>query len=106
MKRIILDKANCIAGMIVGWSVLGFYRGVKESDYYDLMSNQLTRKPYLYSDILTHGARKLGCGIYGSMVYINPFLLIHTIPREIYRLEVNIRGLEFEKKTDKYHRIN
>lgn len=104
MKRIILDKANIALGMFVGWSALGFYRGVKDYDYLDLMSNRV-RKAYLYSDILTNGSKRIGGGLYGVFTYMNPFLLCVTIPREIYRLEVNLRGLDFEKETDTYKRI-
>ena len=104
MKRTLLNKANVALGMIVGWSTLGFYRGVKEYDYFDLMSNRV-RKAYLYSDILNNGFKRIGGGLYGVFIYINPFLLCVTIPREIYRLEVNLRGLDFEKETDTYKRM-
>ena len=36
-------------------------------------------------------------------MYLNPFLLPIFIYKELYRLEVNIRGLDEEKKERKYN---
>ena len=82
--------------------LLGFYRGLNEYDYkyeqnkkYQLNKND----PYLYSGKFTGGF--IGC-----IFYLNPLLsLFITIPKEIYRLEVNLRGLENEKTTDRYNEI-
>jgi hypothetical protein len=80
----------------ISWTVLGVYRGLKEYDYdYNKSKN---KKTYLYSS-------RFWYGIVGAFVYINPVFSFITIPREIYRLEVVIRGLEDEKHTDKYNNV-
>jgi hypothetical protein len=76
-----------------GWSVLGFKRGLQSYDY------QVIRKePYLY-------LHKGQYGFAGLFLYMNPFLLPLTLYKEMYRLEVNLRGLEQEKKTDYYNQL-
>ena len=44
-------------------------------------------------------------GVYGLIMYMNPPFFPFTIYKELYRLEVNIRNLEDEKKTEYYHKI-
>ena len=51
---------------------------------------------YLYS-------KKFMTGILGCLVYLNPVFLFISIPKEIYRFEVNVRGLESEKASDLYN---
>lgn len=38
-------------------------------------------------------------------MYANPLLFPITASKEIYRLEVNLRNLENEKKTDYYNNL-
>ena len=90
------------SSLFLGWSLLGFYRGQNSYDY-DYCKNtknsikyNIEQKSYLYS-------KRIGNGFFGSVIYSNPFLLIITIPKEIFRLEVNIRNLENEKNTDYYN---
>ena len=83
------------------WTSLGFYRGLNQYDHlnmkYKNSSNPNPNKyPYLYSS-------KIINGFMGSFIYLNPMFLFLTIPKEIYRLEVDLRGLEFEKKQDRYN---
>jgi hypothetical protein len=89
-------------GTITAWSVLGVHRGIKAYDYNLNKENQLYndnyKDRYFYSVALFYGMA-------GFSVYINPFLLMITIPKEIYRLEVNLRGLEEEKKTDYFNQL-
>jgi hypothetical protein len=77
-----------------GWGGLGCYRGIKDYKY----SVEKYELPYMYT---THGLY----GIAGFIVYLNPLLLCLTLPKELYRLEVNLRGLEDEKHTDKYRKF-
>ena len=82
------------------WCGLGFYRGTKsykykhDNDKYKYKIN----KNYLYSDSMIYG-------FYGVIMYMNPPFLPFTIYKELYRLEVNIRNLEDEKKTEYYHNM-
>ena len=41
----------------------------------------------------------------GSFLYINPITFIFILDKELYRLEVDLRGLENEKTTAKYNLI-
>ena len=78
------------------WCGLGFYRGMK-SYKYKLDNNEYKKnKNYLYSDSIIYG-------FYGVILYMNPPMFPFTIYKELYRLEVNLRNLEDEKKTEYYH---
>jgi hypothetical protein len=44
-------------------------------------------------------------GIFGMMLYGNPISLLIMLPKELYRLEVNLRNMEDEKKTSNYNDI-
>ena len=93
-----------IVSILVGatsWGTLGFYRGLNEYDYKfekNKENKYRDNTPYLYS-------KKFSIGLLGCLVYLNPAFLILTIPTEIYRLEVNVRGMEDEKKTDRYNEL-
>jgi hypothetical protein len=75
------------------WSMLGFKRGM---DLYDYEYNKYKYIYYPYSYI-----SKINSGITGSVIYINPICLFFTIPKEIYRLEVTIRGIELKDESMK-----
>lgn len=88
-----------IAG--VSWTSLGFYRGLNNYDHLNLKyknSPNPKKYPYLYSS-------KIIYGFMGSFIYINPVFLFFTIPKEIYRLEVDLRGIESEQTKDRYNDI-
>jgi hypothetical protein len=93
--------ARLIVG-VVSWGGLGFYRGLNEYDrhYNKRMSYNTGRnlEPYLYS-------KKITTGILGCLLYLNPILFFIFIPKEIYRFEVNVRGLESEKASDRYNEL-
>ena len=78
-------------------AVLGFTRGIHS---YDFNHNHAWNKfePYMYST-------RIGFGIVGLVVYLCPAFYVIVLPKEIYRLEVNIRGLEDEKETQYYNNI-
>jgi len=75
------------------WSLLGFKRGL---DNYDYNHKKYKYKTYLYTDRIYNG-------IMGTCFYIIPPLTLFALSKEIYRLEVNIRGLETEKNSDFYY---
>jgi hypothetical protein len=86
---------------ITGWSILGFTRGINSYNYYysqgELYKNYVN-KHYIYTDAFMWG---LGA----TLGYLNPFLLPILLGKEIYRLEVNLSGIEHEKKTDRYNKV-
>ena len=87
-----------ILALVTGtsWTLLGFKRGLQSYDYH--YHKSIHKEPYLY---ISKGQQ----GFMGIFLYLNPLLLPFTTYKEIYRLEVNLRGLEEEKKTDYYNHI-
>ena len=96
------NKKNLIITTSISWSLLGFTRGINnyDSDYNYEKSNMVSKKnsSYLYST-------KIMYGLLGSFIYMNPIFIIITIPKEIYRFEVNLRNLEDEKKSIYYKNL-
>ena len=87
---------------IFGWHALGFKRGINSYDY-NYSNNKLYKhsekeKPPLYLD-------KIAWGIGGTFCYFSPFTFFVVLYKEIYRIEVNLRGLEDEKKTRYYNEV-
>ena len=78
------------------WRGLGFYRGRSQYKYRHDKYN--INKNYFYSDAMIYG-------FYGTILYISPPFLPFIIYKELYRLEVNMRNLEDEKKTEYYNNI-
>jgi len=90
-----IKSVSITTGIFYG--LLGIKRGMNDYDYrYKKYSNR--KESYLYS-------KKIYYGLHGFILYINPLLLFITLPKEIYRLEVNIRNMENEKKKDYYNEI-
>ena len=90
---------------ILGWPALGFKRGMNSYDYY-YSNNKLYRnydksekaKPHLY-------LHKIAWGFGGMLWYLNPVGVFFGLYKEAYRIEVNLRGLEDEKKIDYYNEV-
>jgi hypothetical protein len=78
------------------WSLLGCKRGLQSYDYN--FRKSVHKEPYLY---ISKGQQ----GFLGIFLYINPLLVPFHLYKEMYRLEVNLRGLEEEKKTDYYNQL-
>ena len=78
---------------ICSWAVLGFTRGINSYDY-----SYKPKLSYLYID-------KCISGLGASLVYICPLTFFYVVYKEVYRLEINLRGLEDDKKTDFYNQI-
>jgi len=92
-------KKHIIYGSLyASWSIIGFKRGIDDYDYSFNHKKIDKDKTYLYSS-------KIGIGLCGLIMYMNPFLIPLFIPKEIYRFEVNIRGIEKDKKSDYYNRL-
>ena len=81
-------------GLFGGLSLLGFTRGTYSYNY----SCNKSKKQYFYF--------QKGCwGIFTAFAYLNPCTLIYLLYKELYRVEVNLRGLEYEKKSDYYNEV-
>jgi hypothetical protein len=97
--------------LITTWGALGFYRGSKLYNYeykkkYLEYENRKDNKYYIYFKKPVYlYASCIGSGFFGVLFYVNPFTLFFVIPKEIYRLEVNIRGLHEEKEKDDYYKL-
>ena len=76
------------------WCGVGFVRGINSYNY----NNYEKKEDYLYLS-------SLGYGIFGVVLYANPFFLPCSVYKEVYRFEVNFRNLENEKKTYDYNNL-
>jgi len=99
-----MNNAKRTIGLITifGWPTLGFKRGMNSYDY-----NYSNNKLYKYSEKAHRPfyLDKIGWGLLGACCYFNPFTFFIVLYKEVYRIEVNLRGLEDEKKTDYYNKV-
>ena len=77
--------------------MIGFIRGMNQYDYEYNEYNKY-KKDYLYTN-------KIGTGLIGTFIYINPAFFPIVVYKEFYRLEINLRGLEDEKNSYFYNKI-
>jgi len=92
---------NRITQIIIfsSWGALGFKRGINSYDYsFNKDSRLMKIKQHLYLE-------KGKWGVVSTIAYINPCTFFFVLYKEIYRLEVNLRGLEDEKNTDYYNEV-
>ena len=80
---------------ISSWSLLGFNRGMNSYDY---SHKKDPKKQSLYLE-------KGLWGLCSSIAYVNPVTFFLVLYKEVYRLEVQLRGLENEKNTDYYNQV-
>ena len=79
------------------WCGLGFKRGLNAYEY--SQNNKYNKnESFIYSNSIIDG-------IFGVIMYANPILLPLTLHKELYRLEINARNLENEKKSSYYNDI-
>jgi hypothetical protein len=99
-----MNNTKRIIGLIpiFGWPSLGFIRGLNSYDY-----NYSHNKLYKHYEKAKHPfyLDKLAWGIFSAFAYLNPVTGLFGLYKEVYRLEVNLRGLEDEKKTDYYNEV-
>lgn len=80
--------------ILLSWPLLGFKRGINSYDY---CYNKKEIKQHLHM-------HKIMWGIGSSIAHMSP-VAFFFLYKEIYRLEVNLRGLEDEKETDFYNEV-
>lgn len=111
------------------WGVLGFYRGTKHYDYtckeemikyngemteYNKDMEKYNIDTKKYPNIHFRVPKKIDkpqkyytstlvYGLYGSMMYFTPYPGLMFFVKEIYMLEINLRGLNDAKKTSYYN---
>ena len=96
----LLTNNNLLYLSGASWSIIGFNRGLHEYDYEHSEDNDNYHKkqPYMYTN-------KIFNGLFGIFIYINPCFIPLIIHKELYRLEINVRGLENEKTSREYNKI-
>ena len=96
MNRININP-HCLIGI---WPLLGFKRGMDSYNHHHSKNDLYIKQkgPPLFID-------KIGWGICSAGAYINPCTIPLILYKEVYRLEVNLRGLEEEKKKDYYNEV-
>lgn len=75
----------------------GFKRGADSYHYETYVKYARLKEPFFYSKSILYGT-------FGCVMYMSP-VVIFLIPKEIYRLEVNLRNLEEEKQKDYYNML-
>jgi hypothetical protein len=87
---------------ILGWPILGCKRGLNSYDY-----NHSNNKLYRSSRNLSGPfyIDKMCWGVAGILIYLNPVSFLFVLYKEVYRLEINLRGIEDEKKSEYYNEI-
>ena len=93
-EKIIIRR---VVGCLIPWGGLGFYRGSQSYNYkYECNLEKYKKEnPKMYLSVFYAGCR-------GTIMYVNPIGFFLSIPSELYRLEVNLRGL---KKTSRYYNV-
>jgi hypothetical protein len=123
-----LNKTSLFRGFIGCLGTLGFYRGVKSYDYEHNIQMESYKKEMIYYNKekdrysknkyldVTNEPRQpvkpsyfyfsmTGYGLCGIMIYVNPIMLPIVFVKEMYRLEINLRNIDNEKKTNFYNKL-
>jgi hypothetical protein len=81
-----------------GWCGLGFCRGMNSYKFEYFYYKKNNENNLIYTNQFLHGT-------IGTFFYAVPFFFPFFLYKEIYRLEVNIRNLEYEKKSRFYNEL-
>lgn len=115
-------------GLTCCLGTLGFYRGIKSYNYEHNINIESYQKDMIYYNKekerynkdkypdLTNEPRQpvkpsyfyfsmIGYGLFGILVYINPIIMPIVFVKEMYRLEINLRNIDNEKKTNFYNKV-
>ena len=90
-----MTNRHIVLTCYTSWCGLGFIRGMNSYDYGKKNIYKYEKK-YIYTDSISNG-------LLGTIFYANPVLFPYFIYKELYRLEINIRNLEDEKKSKYYN---
>ena len=119
---------NWFRGFVGCLVTLGFYRGVKSYNYEHNIQMESYKKDMIYYNKEKERYSKdrysefsceprqpvkpsyfyfsmIGYGLCGIMIYENQIILPIVFVKEMYRLEINLRNIDNEKKTNFYNRI-
>ena len=88
------------------WGLLGFYRGIEYYNfYYEEDMKKYLKEPEIYNKPQVFYVYKVGWGGLAASAYIFPLFCVFPAVKELNRLEINLRGLEEEKKKPEYYRV-
>ena len=110
-----------ILGGIGIWTALGYYRGIKQYRFehdkkmttYQERMTRYNKDQIMYPQLYAvqpdkptfYYCTSFLFGIAGSGIYLFPGTIVLCFCKEIYRLEINLRGLEDEKKKAHYNEV-
>jgi hypothetical protein len=77
------------------FGTLGFYRGTQ---LYKYNYNKNGSRHFCYTNNALYG-------LFATFLYVNPVTFPIIAVKEIYRLEINVRGLDELKNTDEYYAL-
>lgn len=90
--------------IIPSWGLLGIYRGINLYNHnYKMDYKKYVKEPQYYTKPEYFYFANVPYGIFGLFIYYNPIFLPIVLVKEVYRLEVNIRGLNEEKEKENYN---
>lgn len=97
-----LKNFNYAVLPITLWASLGFYRGIKyyEYDYKEELRRYEEKKYITIPKPEKYYITQFSSGLLYACGYVLPIFCILPAIKELYRLEINIRGLE-DKKNDR-----
>jgi hypothetical protein len=100
-----VELSPLASGALIAWGALGFYRGCRRQVYLhnaNLKRYELTnkgRKPehiYFMTGI---------CGAFTSFAYLIPGINLFYMAKELWRLELYLRGVEVDTESFHYNRL-
>jgi len=92
-------RSGLVCITMFSWPALGFKRGMNSYDY-----NHSNNRIYKSSTTPLY-INKAAWGLCGTVLYLTPPFFFIVAYKEVYRLEVNLRCLEDEKKTAYYNEV-
>jgi len=120
-----LNASRKLLGITSFWGFLGFYRGTQEYNFeYQNKINNYDKEMIYHKEQIEKDKKynsnyvrippikptyfylsSISNGFFGSELYILPFTIPICLMKEIYRIEINLRNLDEEKKTRFYNTL-